>query len=36
MNTELTEEEMRQALFGESESPAPEINSPVQDTVRMS
>lgn len=30
MNTELTEEEMRRALFGESESPAPVINSHVQ------
>lgn len=33
MNTELTEEEMRRALFGESKSPAPAINSHVQDTV---
>lgn len=33
MNTELTEEEMRRALFGESESPAPAINSLVQDTA---
>lgn len=33
MNTELTEEEMRRALFGGSESPAPAINSHVQDTV---
>ncbi|MEX5551427.1 hypothetical protein [Pseudomonas pergaminensis] len=33
MNTELTEEEMRRALFGESESPAPVIHSLVQDTV---
>ncbi|WP_424801472.1 hypothetical protein [Pseudomonas veronii] len=33
MNTELTEEEMRRALFGESESPASAINSLVQDTA---
>ncbi|WP_122587995.1 hypothetical protein [Pseudomonas viridiflava] len=33
MNTELTEEEMRRALFGESESSEPVINSHVQDTV---
>ncbi|PKH84388.1 hypothetical protein CXF97_02960 [Pseudomonas sp. Choline-02u-1] len=33
MNTELTEEEMRRALFGGSESPAPAINSHVQNTV---
>ncbi|TFF03474.1 hypothetical protein EXW72_22995 [Pseudomonas sp. BCA14] len=33
MNTELTEEEMRRALFGESEPPAPAIHSHVQDTV---
>ncbi|AZE46518.1 hypothetical protein C4K04_0823 [Pseudomonas chlororaphis] len=33
MNTELTEEEMRRALFGESESPTPAINSHVQDIV---
>lgn len=33
MNTELTEEEMRRALFGESKSPASAINSHVQDTV---
>jgi hypothetical protein len=33
MNTELTEEEMRRALFGESESPAPAINSHVQNIV---
>jgi len=33
MNTELTEAEMRRALFGESKSPAPAINSHVQDTV---
>lgn len=33
MNTKLTEEEMRQALFGESGSPTPAINSPVQDTA---
>jgi hypothetical protein len=31
MNTELTEEEMRRALFGESEPPAPAINAHVQD-----
>lgn len=30
MNTELTEEEMRRALFGESEFPEPVINSHVQ------
>ena len=33
MNTKLTEEEMRRALFGDSESPAPAINSHVQDSV---
>jgi hypothetical protein len=33
MNAELTEEEMRRALFGGSESHAPAINSHVQDTV---
>lgn len=33
MNTELTEEEMRRALFGESESPEPVIKSYVQNTV---
>jgi hypothetical protein len=33
MNTELTEEEMRRALFGGPESPAPAINSHAQDTV---
>jgi hypothetical protein len=33
MNTKLTEEEMRRALFGGSESPTPAINSHVQDTV---
>lgn len=33
MNTELSEEEMRRALFGESESPEPVMNSQVQDTV---
>ncbi len=33
MNTELTEEEMRRALFGGSESHEPVINSHVQDTV---
>ncbi|WP_124302498.1 hypothetical protein [Pseudomonas chlororaphis] len=33
MNTELTEEEMRQALFGGPEYPAPKIDSPVQDTA---
>jgi len=33
MNAELTEEEMRRALFGGSESDAPAINSYVQDTV---
>ena len=33
MNTELTEEEMRRALFGETEFPAPAINSHVQNTV---
>jgi hypothetical protein len=33
MNTELTEEEMRRALFGGSESPEPVINSHVQDTA---
>ena len=33
MNTELTEEEMRRALFGGSEPPAPAMNSHVQNTV---
>jgi len=33
MNTELTEEEMRRALFGDSESLAPDINSHTQDSV---
>lgn len=33
VNTELTEEEMRRALFGDSQSPAPAINTHVQDTV---
>jgi len=33
MNKELTEEEMRRALFGEPEPPAPEINLPVQEIV---
>jgi hypothetical protein len=33
MNTELTEEEMRRALFGESEVPASAINSHVQYTT---
>lgn len=33
MNTELTEEEMRRALFGEPESPAPEIIPHVQEIV---
>ncbi|WP_223538862.1 hypothetical protein [Pseudomonas sp. BF-R-12] len=33
MNTELTEEEMRRALFGESEVPASAINLHVQDTA---
>ncbi|SDU13783.1 hypothetical protein [Pseudomonas yamanorum] len=33
MNTELTEEEMRRALFGDSQSPAPAINTHVQDNV---
>lgn len=33
MDTELTEEEMRRALFGDSQSPAPAINTHVQDTV---
>ncbi|MHC8382321.1 hypothetical protein [Pseudomonas sp. LB3P14] len=33
MNTELTEEEMRRALFGDSEPPAPAMNSQVQDSV---
>ncbi|KNH26669.1 hypothetical protein ACS77_15430 [Pseudomonas syringae] len=33
MDTELTEEEMRRALFGEPEFPTPAINSHVQDTV---
>jgi hypothetical protein len=33
MNTKLTEEEMRRALFGDSESPAPVINSHVTHSV---
>lgn len=33
MNTELTEEEMRWALFGDSQSPAPAINTHMQDTI---
>ena len=33
MNTELTEEEMRRALFGDSQSPAPALNTHLQDTV---
>lgn len=33
MNTELMEDEMRRALFGDSEPCAPAINSDVQDTV---
>lgn len=33
MNTDLTEEEMRRALFGEHESHVPVINPHVQDTV---
>ncbi|QCY09583.1 hypothetical protein [Pseudomonas sp. MPC6] len=33
MNTELTEEEMRRALFGGADVPAPAINAHVQDTV---
>jgi hypothetical protein len=33
MNTQLTEEEMRRALFGDSESLAPAITSHVQDSV---
>ena len=33
MNTELTEEEMRRALFGYSQSPAPAFNTHVHDTV---
>lgn len=33
MNTELTEEEMRRALFGGSESPAPATNPYTQYTV---
>lgn len=33
MNTELTEEEIRRALFGDSEPPAPVMNSHVEDTV---
>ena len=33
MNTELTEEEVRRELFGESEFPVPAINSHVQDTI---
>lgn len=33
MNTELTEEEMRRALFGDSQYPAPAFNTHVQDAV---
>lgn len=33
MNTELTEEEMRRALFGESEPAVPAINAHVQETA---
>lgn len=33
MNVELTEEEMRRALFDEPESPAPATNSHAQGTV---
>ncbi len=33
MNTELTEEDMRRALFTGSEPPAPAMNSHVQNTV---
>ena len=33
MNAELMEDEMRRALFGDSEPSAPAINSDVQDTV---
>jgi len=33
MNIDLTEEEMRRALFGGSEPPAPAINTPELDTV---
>jgi len=33
MNTELMEDEMRRALFGDSEPSAPAINSDVQDIV---
>jgi hypothetical protein len=33
MNMELMEDEMRRALFGDSESSAPAINSDVRDTV---
>lgn len=33
MNTELTEEEMRQALFGEPQPPAPAINAHMQETA---
>lgn len=33
MNTELTEEEMRQALFGEPQPPAPVINAHIQETA---
>ncbi|WP_431036904.1 hypothetical protein [Pseudomonas yamanorum] len=33
MNTELTEEEMRRALFGEPETPALANNTHVQDTA---
>ncbi|WP_339497252.1 hypothetical protein [Pseudomonas sp. EA_15y_Pfl1_P101] len=34
MNTELTEEDMRRALFGESAPHKPAINSHVQDTAQ--
>lgn len=34
MNTELMEEEMRRALFGESEAPALAISSHAQDTAQ--
>lgn len=33
MNTKLTEEDMRRALFGDSGPPAPATNSQVQDSV---
>lgn len=33
MNTGLTEEEMRRALFGDFESPAPAMSSSVEDPV---